>query len=248
MTEAVATADAPAATGEPQQQQGWFGKMIGMAFRMYLMMTVMKWFTGNKGTQPPQTDSSTPNQNQAPQFAGMNSFQFGDKYQLFIHLTDSEVFDADSFKSESLFQKKIPNLTFGNWEEEVPTVTEKVSLPDSVMLYNRSLHLHTFLTPNGFETPFSAPDHKTRYEHYQFTPYRKLVKFKRTANLITGSSDIKEEDILEDPKLAPIIPHYHPNISINVLYDVSPFKMGQLPDPIDYYFKIINSKLLKFKD
>jgi len=244
MTEAVAASDVAAsaneANGQPQQQ-GWFGKMIGMAFRMYLMMTVMKWFTGNKSTPAaPSTDSTTPNQ-PAPQFAGMNSFQFGEKYQLFLHLTDEENFDEESFKSESLFQKKIPNLTFGNWEEEVPTVTKKISLPDSVMLFNKSLHLHTFMTPSGFESPFSAPDHKTRYEHYQVTPYKKLVKYKRTANLITGSTDIKEEDILDDPKLAPIIPHYHPNISINVLYDVSPFKMGQLPDPMGDYYHFKNN-------
>ena len=110
-------------------------------------------------------------------------------------------------------------------------------MPESLRTGNGSLWLHTFITPDGHRSPSEAPKIKLASRSQMITKYKKLQKYKRTRNLLTGESDIKEEDILEDPKLAPIIPHLHKNFSINVVYDTTPFKRGSLPPPLNEFIK-----------
>ena len=110
-------------------------------------------------------------------------------------------------------------------------------MPDSLRLNNGSLYIHTFLTPDGYKSPADAPKTLTAYRSQMITKYKKLQKYKRTRNLLTGESEVKEEDILEDPKLAPIIPHFHKNFTVNVIYDVTPFKKGSLPPPLNEFIK-----------
>ena len=127
---------------------------------------------------------------------------------------------------------------FGNWgQDDLGTINAKFDMPESLQTGNGSLWMHTFVTPDGYQYPADAPSSKRAYRSQMVTKYKKLQKYKRTRNLMSGTSDIKEEDILEDPKSAPIIPHLHKNFTVNVIYDITPFKQGSLPPPLNDFIK-----------
>lgn len=259
MADEVAPAAAPATeNGEQPQQQSFFQQLFGFASRMMMMWMIMNFFKG--GNKAPVTftsdasaassnipsnsdPTSNPNSNPLSQmpanFAIRNSFNFGDHYNLFIYLTENESYHPDDPKLIDEFRY---NFIFGNWEEDQPeAIDTKFTLPDSVRLSNGTLFLHAFFTEPHVKTNpekiYNSGARKSGYRNFQLTPYKKLKKHKRTANLLTGKTDIQEEDILEDPKLAPIIPHWHRNMSLNIVYDVTPFSSKTLVPPLDTFIK-----------
>ncbi len=101
------------------------------------------------------------------------------------------------------------------------------------MQNNGSIYMHTFMVKAG-----KSPDPstgKTRFSK-KWTLYKsrrinkfKKKQFRKTSNLLTGETEATEEDqrkMAEGVKQE-IISHWHPNITVNIVNDYTPWVPGQ---------------------
>ena len=221
-------------------------KVMSFASRCLTFWMIMNMFTGKKNT-PTSTSapaatvgsaSSSGSVSSAPSMHALPSFRNGDHYNLFVYVTNFEKYDV---QDDKFFEAKISNKVFGDWEEAQPEpISQTIKFPVSVRESNQTLYIHAFFTEPHIKEPsavYRKSNKRCGYRSHLLTPFKKLIRHKRTANLITGKSDRKEEEILEDPKSAPIVAHFHRNLTLNVLYDVTPFNPAQLVPPFDTFLK-----------
>ena len=75
----------------------------------------------------------------------------------------------------------------------------------------------------------------TTYKTQRLNKFMKR-KYKTTANLLTGATEQSEEDQVKAAAgLTEIISHWHPNLTLNVVYDHTPWIPGQVPPPLDEF-------------
>ena len=69
-----------------------------------------------------------------------------------------------------------------------------------------------------------------------FDPF--LNRFvRKTANLLTGSTEVDQSMVVDLGKEMPteIISHIHPNLTITIVDDHTPWVKGQIPSPLDEF-------------
>merc|ERR1719245_1874359 len=67
-------------------------------------------------------------------------------------------------------------------------------------------------------------------------------KYKKTSNLLTGETELTEEQQAKaELGLTEVISHWHPNITVNVVYDYTPWVPGQVPPPLDEFVEFTPS-------
>lgn len=77
----------------------------------------------------------------------------------------------------------------------------------------------------------------------------KRRRLSRTTNLITGHTDshpdlVADSSTPSDVQYLPPITHWHPNLTINLVDDHSPWVKGSVPVPLDQckYFIVLSEK------
>ncbi|XP_029475424.1 cleft lip and palate transmembrane protein 1 isoform X2 [Rhinatrema bivittatum] len=108
--------------------------------------------------------------------------------------------------------------------------------------HNGSLYIHVYFTKSGFHPD---PTQKTLYRRLATVhTSRMLNKYKRrrflkTKNLLTGETEADPEMIKRAEDFGPIevISHWHPNLTINIVDDHTPWVKGSVPPPLDQYVK-----------
>lgn len=69
----------------------------------------------------------------------------------------------------------------------------------------------------------------TAYKKQRLNKFVKR-KYKKTSNLISGETELTEEQQAKaELGLTEIISHWHPNITLNIVYDYTPWVPGQVP-------------------
>ena len=93
--------------------------------------------------------------------------------------------------------------------------------------------MHSFLVREGKSPDPSAgkgvfSKKWTTYKTQRLNKFMKR-KYKKTANLLTGATEQSEEDqVKAEAGLTEIISHWHPNLTLNVVYDHTPWIPGQV--------------------
>ena len=64
----------------------------------------------------------------------------------------------------------------------------------------------------------------------------KKRKFKNTHNLLTGRASESTEKANDNVK-EELVSHWHPNLTINVIYDQTPWTEGSVPSPLDEFIQ-----------
>ena len=148
---------------------------------------------------------------------------------------------------ESLIWKQL-GLKFGDWSQgptadSVFEFNTQVPVSDRVQ-NNGSLYLHSFVVREGKSPDPSAGKGMfskkwTAYKKQQLNKFMKR-KYRKTANLLTGNTEQSEEDQAKAALgLTEIISHWHPNITINVVYDYTPWVPGQVIVTSDWLFSSV---------
>ena len=166
-----------------------------------------------------------------------------------MYVSEQEVF-GDFNNSDSLIWVK-EGLEYGDWysgENGDGTYSFSASFPASENVKNNgSIYIHTFMVRAG-----KSPDPSTGKGRFskKWTLYKsaRLNKFKKkqlrkTANLLTGQTEATED---EQRKMAEgvkqeIISHWHPNITVNIVNDYTPWTPGQVPPPLDEFVEFTTS-------
>lgn len=170
---------------------------------------------------------------------------------LYIYYSESEVFD--DFSKNLLWQEE--ELVFGDWSmgENRDGTFEKrgqIVLSENVM-NNGSLYLHVFLVRSG-KSP--DPKDKESYDRETVYKFKRLNKFKKrrfhkTVNLLTGTTDA-HPDLIRAPtdnSTVEVLSHWHPNMTINLIDDHTPWVKGSVPAPLDEYIDFLDKGPAKGK-
>jgi len=233
--------------GQPQPEESptekFFSTVKSVATRAIIFYFIMSFFKGKQQPSTPTDGVAKPAR--AP---ATNLFQDGMGFDLYVYVSEQSEF-GEFHIPESLIWKQ-EGFVFGNWEQGVAKdsifeVNTQIPASDRVQ-NNGSLYLHSFLVkagkspdPSAGKTLFSKKwtAHKTQ----RLNKFMKR-KYKKTANLLTGETEQSEEDQKKAAVgLTEIVSHWHPNITINVVYDHTPWIPGQVPPPLDEFVEFTSS-------
>jgi len=243
-------AEAPAAPAEGQEQPqapapSMFETLKSMAVRIMIFYFIMNFF---KKTPQPPAGGSTADGVTRTKGPATNLYSEGMGFDLYLYISEQEEFGEFNMP-ESLVWKKT-GLMFGDWTQgpNSDSIFEfSSSLPISDRVQNNgSLYLHSFVVKEG-----KSPDPEagkllfskkwTAYKKQRLNKFMKR-KYKKTSNLLTGETDkTEEEQAKAELGVTEIISQWHPNITLNVVYDYTPWVPGQVPPPLDEFVEFTPS-------
>jgi len=237
--------------GEGQQQQpppppqSWMEKASGMFFRMFMIYMVMNFFRGKK---PAESGEGGAVGTVGTKLPSTNLFSDGMSFDMYVYISEQPEFGG--FKDVNSLIWKQEGLEYGNWEAGPNgdgTFTKSLQVTASEALQNNgSIYLHTFVVREGKSPDPSEGKGKfskkwTVYKWHRLNKYKKKI-YQTKANLLTGQTEQSEED-QEKAKLmkSEILSHWHPNLTINIVADQTPWVPGQVPPPLDEFVEFTPS-------
>lgn len=216
----------------PAPQSVW-SVVSGVAFRMMVIWMIMSWWRGDKKVEVGKPGAPAP-------VPSSNLYQLLESVSLWVFVNEEKYFTQFS-SSEVLFWQQT-GLVYGGWtdgptHDGLFTFNSSITLPESVKS-NGSMFIHVYITKDGYVPhpslgePYS--EEFTIYRSKQLNRFKKRT-IKKTKNLITGktNTDPKLLEHIEKHGNSEIISHWHPNLTINLIADQTPWTEGKIPAPLD---------------
>ncbi|KAG9509857.1 Cleft lip and palate transmembrane protein 1 [Fragariocoptes setiger] len=238
----VATQPQPQPEQVGQEPPRLFKILKSLLVKLAIVWMVSRFF--QRGPPPTSVtnnkniDSSVPASQVRP--AG-NLFGHGFPMDMYVYVSENPI-EPDFFDPNQLkwFQKGIvyDDWTSGPNKDSTYQAEFDVKLSPAVK-NNGSLWYHVYLVRLG-NLPYRSVQedryssvytlHKTK----QLNRYKKR-RYKDTHNLLTGKTDKSEieQEKIKQKIQEEIISHWHPNMTINVVYDQNPWTPGSVPHPFD---------------
>lgn len=233
---------------QPPQQQprsSFFATVKNLMFNMMIVWLISKYFFPGA-----QRSANTPNGNDADgplsknKGASQNLFGKGFPMDLYVYISEDN-YEPDFFNPSELkwIQK---NIIYGDWDQgpknDAVFQTEFDVELSSRVQKNGSIWLHSYFVKSGyipFEETRTAENFSPIYTLHtkkQLNRYKKR-RYRDTHNLITGKTDKSEEEQekIKNKIQEEVISHWHPNLTINMIYDYTPWTPGALPANLDEY-------------
>jgi len=235
-------AEGDAAAPEQGAPQKIFDMLKSVFSRMIIFWLIMQFF--KKPAAPPADGTAGPAVARVP---STNLYPDGTGFDLYVYISEQESFGEFNMPN-SLFWK-LEGQSYGKWDaginqDSIFTKDLQVPISDRVM-NNGSIYLHTFVVREG-----QSPDPSTgkmfskKYTVYKTQRLNKFKKksYKSTVNLLTGETEQSLED-QEKAKVmkSEILSHWHQNLTINLVYDHTPWVPGQVPPPLDEFVEFTPS-------
>ncbi|XP_021074276.1 cleft lip and palate transmembrane protein 1 [Mus pahari] len=222
----------------PQPAPNAWQVIKGVLFRIFIIWAISSWF--RRGPSP--QDQSGPGG--APRVASRNLFPKDTLMNLHVYISEHEHF-TDFNATSALFWEQ-HDLVYGDWTsgENSDGCYEhfaELDIPQSVQ-QNGSIYIHVYFTKSGFHPD---PRQKALYRRLATVHMSRMInkykrrRFQKTKNLLTGETEADPEMIkrAEDYGPVEVISHWHPNITINIVDDHTPWVKGSVPPPLDQYVK-----------
>lgn len=224
---------------QPPQQSGWqtLKSVAGRMFFMWLAMNAMNMFKGGKTP----TSSPDPVSNSLTTTTGQpgNIFHRGTLFDAYVYISEHESFHE--FDNPDALFWFIDGIEYGNWNigddnDGILTKTNQLKLNEK-MQNNGTIYLHTYFTETG-RSP-NPMDEETYSKRRTFSTFKRLNKYskktyKTTKNLLTGETDKDEEYQLKaKDRVVEILSFWHPNLTINIVDDHTPWVKNQVPPPLN---------------
>ncbi|KAM5209896.1 putative lipid scramblase CLPTM1 isoform 1-T1 [Hipposideros larvatus] len=222
----------------PQPAPNAWQVIKGVLFRIFIIWAISSWF---RRGQAPQ-DQVGPGG--APRVASRNLFPKDTLMNLHVYISEHEHF-TDFNATSALFWEQ-HDLVYGDWTsgENSDGCYEhfaELDIPQSVQ-QNGSIYIHVYFTKSGFHPD---PRQKALYRRLATVHMSRMInkykrrRFQKTKNLLTGETEADPEMIkrAEDYGPVEVISHWHPNITINIVDDHTPWVKGSVPPPLDQYVK-----------
>ncbi|XP_005100873.1 cleft lip and palate transmembrane protein 1 homolog isoform X2 [Aplysia californica] len=245
-TNNVAEGNAENADGQQQQQarpNGW-AMIKTLVVRMVFIYFIASLFRRNP--QPAQTTGA----DGKPSPAARPSSNVFDKFtnmDMYVYVSEQEEFT--DFKNEKALFWFEQGLIYGDWtsgdnNDGSFEKSGKIEASETVQ-NNGSLFIHVYFVKEG-KSP-DPTDRASKLYSKKYTAYRskRLNKFKKrrfhtTVNLLTGQTDVHPDLVQKENASAfEILSHWHPNLTINLLDDHSPWIPGSVPQPLDEYIDFV---------
>jgi len=222
-----------------------FSTVKSMLLRGMVIYFIMSLF--RRPQQP--TNNASNGQVSTAKGAATNLFALGTEMDFYVFVSEQVEF-GDFNNSEALVWTK-KGLSYGDWDSGPngdATYSASKAFPVSERVQNNgSIYMHAFVVQAG-----KSPDPSTGkgrfskkwtvHKYYQLNKWKKK-SYKKTANLLTGQTEATEEEqakVAEGVKQE-IISHWHPNITVNIVCDHTPWVPGQVPPPLDEFVEFTPS-------
>ncbi|KAJ3217095.1 hypothetical protein HK099_005600 [Clydaea vesicula] len=208
-----------------QPEQSTFQWIASVMLRAFVMLTIWNFI---QGYFKDGTTTAVNNDKKDPKDITHyeNLWRFGQKLELKVYA--SPQYQINDFKNLNNLIWNEKNLTFGEYDErekflQIP-VTEH-------LINNGSLFAHIFLCHENCSINFGSSQYDPTKFIYITQPLTKYLKKKSTSkkkNLIKDNlqNGEKDNDIEEKGEL-PIVSHWWPNITLNLVADQKPFPIRQ---------------------
>ncbi|XP_064600174.1 putative lipid scramblase CLPTM1 isoform X2 [Liolophura sinensis] len=210
----------------------------GFAIRMLIIYLISSFF--RRGNTPaPQEGGTAP-----PTAPGFNTFSKNMEMDMYVYVNEEEQF-SEFDKPENLFWLE-RSLIYGDWEagpnHDGSIVKHgQISVTENLQ-NNGSLFIHVYFVKNGNSPNPKDKSYrrdKTAFKSKMLNKYKKR-HFHTTVNLLTGQTDAHPDLIKkENSSKFEILSHWHPNLTVNILDDHSPWQKGALPAPLDEYVEFL---------
>lgn len=172
---------------------------------------------------------------------GSNLYINGTSMDLYLFINENK-FDADfSDSSQLVWCQK--NLVYGDWSSGPTNNGEyfaEINFPLSNNVQNNgTLWLHVYVVLSGQSPNPSDKNYNAIYTIHRFKQLNKFKKrsYKKTHNLLTGETQATEveQDKIKNNIKQEILSHWHPNLTINIIDDHTPWQPGHVPGPLKDY-------------
>ncbi|KAI6200944.1 hypothetical protein M3Y96_00788600 [Aphelenchoides besseyi] len=208
----------------------------------YLMMSAFRTFFGNK----PDNSQNVTTGNQPANSPAFNLYRNNEIFDFYFYLSPNENVFRDFDNADALIWTE-KGLRYGDWESGPNSDGSRIkslTFPTpTVLLNNQSLYLHAYFVKSGQS---HVPRHanyagkEVVYGSFRLNKYKKK-HYKLTSNLITGKTEKSEEEQQKATIMKyEILNYWHPNITVNLVYDHTAWTKGQIPSPLDQYVKFDN--------
>lgn len=241
----VAVQDGAPPPPEESPTEKIFGTIKSVAMRAMIFYFIMQFFKGKAASPGAEPETGLVKPMRGP---ATNMFQDGMGFDMYVYVSEQEEF-GEFDVPESLVWKK-EGLSYGNWEQgpnmdSIFELSTQIPLSERVQ-NNGSVYIHTFIVREGKSPDPSAGKgvFSRKWTTYKTQRLNKFMKrkYKTTANLLTGATEQSEEDQVKAAAgLTEIISHWHPNLTLNVVYDHTPWIPGQVPPPLDEFVEFTPS-------
>ncbi|RWS05666.1 cleft lip and palate transmembrane protein 1-like protein [Dinothrombium tinctorium] len=219
---------------QQQQQNSFWGIARGLIFRFMIIYFITSYF------RRPQESTQTSKGAPALVKQSSNLFENGTLMDLYIYVSENEFKPNFENPKELIWVEK--GLIYGDWyggPNGDSTYTKETIIETSPVVQNNgSLWIHVYIVrsdnllhPSKFHLETFTIHKRKRLNRY------KKKKYKKTHNLITGETSNSEETIrkMENKVTEEIISHWHPNLTINIVDDHTPWVPGHVPQPLDEF-------------
>jgi len=229
---AEGTAVEGAAAEEPAPQNTW-KQMAWRFLTMYIMMSVIPALFKGKGATAPAEGGNI------PIAAGHASNMWGPNTPIELYVFTSTDLEFNQANASLIWY--VDNLLMGEWydgEEHDGKRSFEASVPATPELQNNgSLYLHIIAAKLGAQINPLHSEYKKRdvvTVSKMWTRY-KLKKAKTTANLLTGKTEVTDE---QRKDMGEIISYWHPNITISILDDQKVWPINTIVPPFDKFINV----------
>ncbi|KAB7504014.1 Cleft lip and palate transmembrane protein 1-like protein [Armadillidium nasatum] len=209
-------------------------------FRALMIYFITSFF--RKSSDTPATSSPNNSGIVGTRLPATNLFSDGMLIDLYVYLSESE--NSVNFSDSSSLAWYKENLKYGDWtsgDNSDGIFTHSISFPASEHLRNNgSIYIHVYVVKSGYNPD---PNNKNKMFSKKYTAstsaqlnkYRKK-RYKRTSNLLTGHTELTEEEIMKAETMkVETISYWHPNLTINIIHDFTQWTRGSVPPPVDEY-------------
>ncbi|KAL9952468.1 hypothetical protein ACROYT_G039730 [Oculina patagonica] len=215
---------------QPQQQQQQGSVWKSLLVRMFIFWMISNLFRGRQ--------QSTTNTNTVP---STNLFKSDQKIELWVYLAEEQHFTDFNNSEKLIWHEK--DIKFANWTDGPQMDGSRLhstTIQASERLQNNgTLYVHVYVTKRG-KSPDPLHPKFNRLavvnRSLLLTVFRKR-RVHKTVNLLTGVADANP-DMIQAPdskKPAEIISYWHPNLTINLMDDQTPWVQGSVPQPMDEF-------------
>ena len=216
----------------PPQEEPLWKRILYQLVMFFIVMQVMKAFTGKKQVTNMQSTSGT------TRIPSSNLFKVGERLEMYLYYSEKE--DLVNFDNKKMLWHE-KDLVFGNWYDGpygdgTRKISGHIDISDNV-INNGSLYYHVYFVKEGFPPNSSLNSGVVAAMTKQMNIYKKQ-RVHKTKNLLTGEADNQHKVIQTNSSEVPkIISYWHPNLTLTLLDDQTQWQNGSIPSPLDQYIK-----------
>lgn len=223
---------------QPSRFESYFAVTKSLIVRAVIIYFVSSFFRRPAST--PTTDVAPGTGGDGQTMAALNYFENGTLYDLHVYLSEHGEMNWKDPGTLIWFED---GLSYGDWYagrdgDGIYTKSHKFR-PSQQLQKNGSIYLYTFVTKTGKSPdPYSGEEFAGRYVSMttrQLNKFKK-IRYQKTVNLLTGDTERSAEEQRKAELMnSEIMSHWHPNLTINIVFDYTQWTRGRVPAPLDEF-------------